>query len=504
MISGGRQSWFAAGLRMHLAAGLCLVLLAAAAGCENDVSAGDPNGLDTTGESTIRPAAGQPADPNSAPAMKPAPRPTGPLPPEAGCITAECHAAMATARYVHGAISFGDCTVCHQEDRGDHTYPLKRQGNASCTFCHASRGNRLHEHAAMEAPGCIACHRPHVSDTKFLLTARSVEALCVTCHVTDQRARGHEPFATGECTTCHLPHESDYEHLLRGGDGPDHCYMCHAETKYVLLNATHVHAPAGADCTICHSPHASEHEHALRQSIEQTCFSCHEALEEKIAGSTAPHAAVFTADRCANCHDPHAASWPKLLRDRQDVLCLQCHDEPIRAADGRTIPNVASMLQGRVFLHGPVKAGDCAACHNVHGASHARLLRERFTETFYAAFDPGNYALCFSCHERELVTSARTTALTDFRDGDLNLHFLHVNRQRKGRTCAACHAIHGSNLPKHLAETVRFEGSGWTMPIGFKKTVTGGSCAPGCHEPLAYDRQVRPDPPTQDPAGGAP
>jgi hypothetical protein len=86
----------------------------------------------------------------------------------------------------------------------------------------------------------------------------------------------------------------------------------------------------------------------------------------------------------------------------------------------------------------------------------------------------------------------------------VNLHFIHVNRDRRGRTCRTCHDLHGSNLPRHLAETVPFEGSGWAMPIGFRATGTGGACAPGCHEPQTYDRLDPSVPPGNAPSGGAP
>jgi predicted CXXCH cytochrome family protein len=454
-------------------------------------STGDHEPAANTAEVTAHSGgSGEPAGPHQGGvlpiALSPAPRPTGPLPPGAGCVTAECHATLSTARYVHGAVSAGACTTCHEPDAGGHVYPLTRPGNAGCTFCHDVSGSRIHQHEALDAPGCTACHDPHISRTKFLLTAPTVELLCAQCHVTERRTHPHGPFAAGECLACHRPHESNHENLLRAGGGPDHCAMCHAETTLALANAPFVHDPASESCTICHDPHASDFAYALKRPIDETCFSCHENLEEAITGSSAPHAAVFTADRCANCHDPHAAGRPDLLRDRQDVLCLRCHNQPQQAADGRTIPDMTPTLRERSFLHGPVRSGNCPACHNVHGASHTRLLREQFTDAFYASFDPGNYALCFGCHESDLVTEPRTTTLTDFRDGDRNLHFEHVNRERKGRSCRTCHALHGSNLPKHVAETVPFEGSGWAMPIRFEKTETGGSCAPGCHEPLSY------------------
>jgi predicted CXXCH cytochrome family protein len=199
------------------------------------------------------------------------------------------------------------------------------------------------------------------------------------------------------------------------------------------------------------------------------------------------HDALFQKDSCGNCHEPHATGRSHLLRDRVDRLCLQCHDQPLVAASGRLIPDMQQALD-RQFLHGPIRTGDCTACHNAHGTTNARLLREKFPETFYAAFDLSNYALCFQCHDQQLVLSEQPGQLTRFRDGPTNLHYLHVNRDDKGRTCKTCHDIHGSNLPSHLASDVPFEGSQWAMPIAFQKTDDGGSCAPGCHEPKTYRR----------------
>jgi predicted CXXCH cytochrome family protein len=168
----------------------------------------------------------------------------------------------------------------------------------------------------------------------------------------------------------------------------------------------------------------------------------------------------------------------------------------IQSASGRTIRSMGELIGDRKHLHGPVQMGECSACHNVHGARNARLLRERFAESFYADFDVVDYALCFTCHDPGLVTEKSTEALTNFRNGALNLHYVHVNREQRGRTCRACHEIHGSNLPFHVAESVPFEGSSWALPINFQITETGGSCAPGCHAPMSYQRPAPAPPPT--------
>ena len=82
----------------------------------------------------------------------------------------------------------------------------------------------------------------------------------------------------------------------------------------------------------------------------------------------------------------------------------------------------------------------------------------------------------------------KTTTLTDFRTGDLNLHYVHVNRKKKGRSCRACHETHAASKEKQIRDSVPFGPGGWELPIGFEKTNSGGSCAPGCHRPYAYDR----------------
>ena len=90
------------------------------------------------------------------------------------------------------------------------------------------------------------------------------------------------------------------------------------------------------------------------------------------------------------------------------------------------------------------------------------------------------------CHERTIASEEKTTTLTNFRNGDRNLHFVHVHKAAKGRTCRACHDPHATNNPKHIRDGVR-SGNG-VLPTNYKKTETGGSCQPGCHQKFAYDR----------------
>jgi hypothetical protein len=114
----------------------------------------------------------------------------------------------------------------------------------------------------------------------------------------------------------------------------------------------------------------------------------------------------------------------------------------------------------------------------------ASILNTPFPNDFYAPYQEGAYDLSFECHDRTVVEIENTDA-TAFRNGDRNLHYVHVVRE-KGRTCRACHAEHASLQPNHVRSEVPF--GRWTMKVEFEKTDTGGTCETGCHVPYQYDR----------------
>jgi predicted CXXCH cytochrome family protein len=266
------------------------------------------------------------------------------------------------------------------------------------------------------------------------------------------------------------------------------------------LTQRFVHAPAADDCGTCHDAHASDHAMFLRDEPQTLCLSCHERIRHTVETASNQHAAVTTDRQCVHCHDPHAGDHPRMMRSSMTGLCLECHDRKIELADGSELQDMQAVLASGRSLHGPVAQDNCAACHMIHGGEHFRLLVREYPAEFYAPFAEEHYALCFSCHEKDLVHDRRTTTLTDFRNGDLNLHFVHVNREKKGRTCRACHETHASSHEKHIRESVPFGRGGWELPVGFTKTGTGGSCATGCHKPLGYDRE---QPVVYDGAAGA-
>jgi predicted CXXCH cytochrome family protein len=133
-----------------------------------------------------------------------------------------------------------------------------------------------------------------------------------------------------------------------------------------------------------------------------------------------------------------------------------------------------------------VKDGKCGTCHEPHGGSLPWMLTASYPQDLYAGFDEETYELCLVCHSADAFTEA-TSDGTGFRHGDRNMHFLHVNRPEKGRSCQVCHSAHAAGAPKLVRKEVPF--GNWKLPVGFEATPTGGTCTTGCHKPLTYSRE---------------
>jgi predicted CXXCH cytochrome family protein len=202
------------------------------------------------------------------------------------------------------------------------------------------------------------------------------------------------------------------------------------------------------------------------------------------------HDAVNQGKACLNCHQPHASEFDKELVSDPVGACLKCHDKPIQVSKDRTVKGVPEIGDPALHKHGAIEKGDCSGCHTVHGGQQTRLLVANYDNKFYQPYSDQAYELCFKCHSKELVKADIPEPQTRFRDGNRNLHAVHVvnpgGNAAQGRNCRACHSIHASRVPQLINESVPF--GAWKLPINFSATETGGSCSPGCHEPQKYDR----------------
>jgi len=247
--------------------------------------------------------------------------------------------------------------------------------------------------------------------------------------------------------------------------------QCHTR----MADPERIH-PGELDCQECHAspadeplpPHPAPGQPSFVPQANELCLGCHDDL--KLQGYLHPPVA---AGDCTACHSPHAENPALLRQPRQMDLCLSCH------------PGIVT--ETMTELHGPIARGDCTACHPPHASPHAGLLLKEFPTEPFVSYDDRKFELCFSCHSRELLLFPDTSFATGFRDGERNLHHLHVNRASRGRNCYMCHAIHGGNRAGLVADTVPF--GTWDLPLNYQKSATGGTCTPGCHAPARYDRQ---------------
>jgi predicted CXXCH cytochrome family protein len=310
--------------------------------------------------------------------------------------------------------------------------------------------------------------------------------LCATCHKDNISGMSHVhgPIAAGACDSCHSSHSSKFAKLLPA-QGRDLCLSCHAEMKTQMASAKFIHKAVEGNCSDCHDPHASNYTMQIKKDPLTLCSSCHEKQKTAAMNATFKHSVVTKEAACLNCHTAHGGDLAKLMRAEPVQVCMKCHEHDQKDASGRVIKNVAAVMDPAQVKHGPIRDGNCAGCHNTHGSDVSRLLVKTYPAEFYQDFDVAKYDLCFSCHDRQLVQTEKTANLTGFRNGQRNLHFVHVNRD-KGRNCRSCHQTHASGNELHVRDSVPF--GKWEMPIRFSKSDTGGSCSPGCHKPYTYDR----------------
>jgi len=414
---------------------------------------------------------------------------------EEGCVTRKCHASMGKASSVHPPVAGGMCESCHAvavdpttktKHPGGKVITLVQQGADLCGMCHEPKGTKKVVHAPILGGDCTSCHDPHQSPNKGMLKAPMPD-LCFQCHDESMRnqVHMHPPVAGGDCSGCHDNHQSDYSaRLVQEGNAL--CFMCHPDKEEGIKKRRSVHFPVQASCVQCHNPHGSGSPAMLSAPVPDLCANCHpnEVLLRRRA--ITKHAPMSDKKSCRNCHDPHYSNQSKLLITAQMALCLACHDRDLETGSGK-IADMKSLLEKNKNAHGPLQGSDCVSCHAPHGSDYWRILVRYYPPEFYTGYSDGKYALCFSCHDAAAFTERRSTSATSFRDGDRNLHYLHVNKMSKGRTCRACHEVHAdSGIPHHVKEQVQF--SGWTMPMNYIPGPDGGSCLPGCHGEKRYSR----------------
>lgn len=420
------------------------------------------------------------------------------------CTIKGCHPFLQDLKNLHAPVKEGKCLSCHVQKEEMHPYPglkafeLKAKGVDLCYLCHDKLAMGPVVHGPVRDGDCTACHRYHgASGPKLLDMGEDQTAFCTGCHDEGEFRRHyqHGPAAVGDCTSCHTHHSSTEKKLLKE-QSRQLCLSCHNDFAQTMAKAPRVHPPVSNDaCTSCHNPHSSASQFVLKEKMPDLCYGCHSAMATKVPNVKVPHKPISQAKSCGSCHSAHFSPAKGLLAVDQKNLCLGCHGQDglhsskvFREYSGLPLVNMKKALDKKSQLHGPINDGACAACHSPHGSDNFRMLVKSYPAPFYVPYKEGLYDLCFSCHDKSMLKYPDTTLYTNFRNGKQNLHYLHVSDKRKGRTCRACHDAHAVNDRKLIGADGAVFGK-WKIPTRFKTTATGGSCAPGCHRQLSYDRE---------------
>jgi len=401
--------------------------------------------------------------------------------PSRSCVSSECHAPIVKHKYLHGPLKIGQCTVCHAPLPGtEHKFKLLETEVRQCLLCHKgvdTKGYNLHDPVAKGE--CLGCHDPHGSEEPYQVRKTPAGKLCNECHHKKPvltRKYAHKPVAEGKCLSCHRPHGSKDKKLLEASGNKLCLQECHEKMRPVGVAGKEQKAHlASEDCSKCHRSHDSNYPSLLTRSPGELCLDgCHKEIKENMGSSEFKHDPMTQGLACIECHRAHSNKFGRLLSKPAADLCFTCHDK---------LQNQVEMAK---FKHRPVADKSCLSCHVPHDSSYSKLLFDDYPSGPSSAYDAAKYAFCFACHSEKITRERYTTTDTDFRNGRLNLHYLHVNKEKSGQTCRACHGEHAVNQPGLIRDKMQY--GIWEALFQFKKSNTGGGCLAGCHGEYNYDR----------------
>jgi len=356
------------------------------------------------------------------------------------------------------------------------------------TLPYVSRQPEEPAYATLADAGCMACHRSHGAAPKGqllrLAAADRDEAVCLRCH--DGSASGASLDVRRELAkaSSHAVPVGGKHDAAEGPANPTH-----------RLPEASVGASRHATCADCHNAHETKRRATSGRRISgaldgvwgidelgrrvdpasfeyQICFKCHgdSANQPAVFGAkpfTARRAAadanlrrVFSPSSpsyhpvVATGRNPDVPSLKAPLTGASQILCSDCH-----ASDG-----------------GPAAGG--GGPRGPHGSVYHPLLERNYATADFTGESPTAYALCYKCHERTVLLSARSA---------FPLHARHVVDARA--PCSACHAAHGvsatSGTAQANAHLIDFDLSivqrdAPTSPYS-STGPRGGSCNLTCH-----------------------
>ncbi|MHB1189528.1 MAG: DmsE family decaheme c-type cytochrome [Armatimonadota bacterium] len=249
-----------------------------------------------------------------------------------------------------------------------------------CLKCH-TQGETTLWHTSTHARGklsCNTCHDPHSVGDKSMLQdmedaklsveglSRAIKQAELAKNIAPEGSEAREAEAAKVEQL-----KADREQLqekLKGVETvyqrtaePYVCYTCH-KTQQVQANmpSRHPIREGKVQCSSCHNPHGGPNGMLRKESIAETCRTCH---ADKAGPFVYEHPPV--AEDCTICHSPHGSVQNKLLKQSQPFLCLKCHAMPHSRRSA-----LSSGASTSRYLT------ECTDCHNqIHGSDTRPAFR---------------------------------------------------------------------------------------------------------------------------------
>jgi predicted CXXCH cytochrome family protein len=390
---------------------------------------------------------------------------------------------------------------------------------------------------------CTSCHDPHNNEYGNFLPVDSRiqrDAICTVCHEksgwsnadsahrTGGSRPGMEPVVTtvaaAGCLNCHLAHSAPgTPYLLKSVQEENNCFLaCHRQPPYAdlwsefndmiyrhpldLADGTHRANPvtrfedvpvAGGDkhveCVDCHNPHQSGWENAPlgENSLAPAVNGPLRGVRGVNKSASAPvDPAQYEYEICFKCHAGAAATDSDFNSFRALTRPFETFDESLRfALANPSYHPVSEERQGtglslKFEYRLDMNYIYCSDCHVPHGTNLQFMLRAENNNIFPAVGLPGDYPLCFRCHDRDFLF------FNNLDNGVRTLHNQHVlGPHVSGNTelapCSACHDPHGvpaseganaNNAARLINFDTRYAGPAPLFDAGTRSCSVGGDC----------------------------